>query len=51
MKPQAPATRAQVGMTVLEIMIGSPVIGGLFFIARTGFRTITKADLSRTPPS
>ena len=35
----------QLGMTVLEIMIVLAVIGGLFFIVRTGFRTITKADL------
>lgn len=32
-------------MTVLEIMIVLGVIGGLFFIARTGFRSLTKADL------
>ena len=33
------------GMTVLEIMIVIAIIGGLFFIARSGFRVITKADL------
>jgi type II secretory pathway pseudopilin PulG len=32
-------------MTVLEIMIVLAIIGGLFFVARTGFRVITKADL------
>jgi len=33
------------GMTVLEIMIVLAIIGGLFFIARSGFRMMTKADL------
>src|SRR5437868_7818968 len=33
------------GMTVLEMMIVLAVIGGMFFIARTGFRLLTKADL------
>ena len=32
-------------MTVLEIMIVLAIIGGLFFIVRTGFRVVTKADL------
>ena len=32
-------------MTVLEIMIVLAVIGGLFFIVRTGFRVLTRADL------
>ncbi|HEY0480928.1 MAG TPA: type II secretion system protein [Kofleriaceae bacterium] len=32
-------------MTVLEIMIVLAIIGGLFFIARSGFRLMTKADL------
>src|SRR5262245_26389544 len=36
---------ARRGMTVLEIMIVLAVIGGLFFIARSGFRLLTKADL------
>jgi len=45
MKPPSPASRSQLGMTVLEIMIVLAVIGGLFFVVRTGFRTITKADL------
>jgi len=45
MKLQAQPARAPVGMTVLELMIVLAVIGGLFFLARTGFRTITKADL------
>jgi general secretion pathway protein H len=39
------AGRAGRGMTVLEIMIVLAVIGGLFFVARTGFRSLTKADL------
>jgi Tfp pilus assembly protein FimT len=30
---------------MLEIMIVLAIIGGLYFIARTGFRTLTKADL------
>jgi len=33
------------GMTMLELMIVLAVIGGMFFIARTGFRLLTKADL------
>jgi type II secretory pathway pseudopilin PulG len=37
--------RAQRGITVLEIMIVLAVVGGLFFIVRTGFRALTKADL------
>jgi type II secretory pathway pseudopilin PulG len=45
MMPQALPPRAQLGMTVLELMVVLAVIGGLFFIVRTGFRTITKADL------
>lgn len=47
-RPAAAAARAghpPSGMTVLEIMIVLAIIGGLFFIARTGFRMITKADL------
>jgi type II secretory pathway pseudopilin PulG len=32
-------------MTVLEMMIVLAVIGGMFFIARSGFRLLTKADL------
>lgn len=32
-------------MTVLEMMIVLAVIGGMFFIVRTGFRLVTKADL------
>jgi type II secretory pathway pseudopilin PulG len=32
-------------MTVLEIMIVLAVVGGLFFIVRTGLRSFTKADL------
>jgi general secretion pathway protein H len=37
--------RGAPGMTVLEIMIVLGVIGGLFFIVRTGFRVLTRADL------
>jgi len=33
------------GMTVLEIMIVLAVIGGMFFIVKSGFRMVTKADL------
>ena len=32
-------------MTMLEIMIVLAVIGGLFFIVRSGFRLVTRADL------
>jgi type II secretory pathway pseudopilin PulG len=32
-------------MTVLEIMIVLAIIGGMFFIVRSGFRLMTKADL------
>jgi type II secretory pathway pseudopilin PulG len=32
-------------MTVLEIMIVLAIIGGLFFIVRSGFRVLTRADL------
>jgi type II secretory pathway pseudopilin PulG len=32
-------------MTVLEIMVVLAIIGGLFFVARSGFRLLTKADL------
>jgi prepilin-type N-terminal cleavage/methylation domain-containing protein len=38
-------TTLQHGMTVLEIMVVLAIIGGLMFIARTGFRRITRADL------
>lgn len=37
--------RSQVGMTVIEIMVVLAIIGGLFFVARSGFRLLTKADL------
>jgi type II secretory pathway pseudopilin PulG len=33
------------GMTVLEIMIVLAIVGGLFYIVRSGFRLVTKADL------
>src|ERR1700755_823136 len=39
------ARRAQAGMTVLEIMIVLAVIAGMFYIVRSGFRLVTKADL------
>src|SRR5215470_12810836 len=35
----------QAGMTVLEIMIVLAIIGGLFFVVRSGFRVLTRADL------
>src|SRR5882724_2697448 len=35
----------QAGMTVLEIMIVLAIVGGLFYVVRSGFRLITKADL------
>jgi type II secretory pathway pseudopilin PulG len=37
--------RPQLGMTVLEIMIVLAIVGGMFFLARSGFRLVTKADL------
>jgi prepilin-type N-terminal cleavage/methylation domain-containing protein len=40
----APARHPR-GMTVLEIMIVLAIIGGLFFVMRSGFRVVTKADL------
>jgi len=49
MTHHATATRAprgkSRGMTVLEMMIVLAVIGGMFFIVRSGFRLMTKADL------
>jgi general secretion pathway protein H len=39
------SVRSARGMTVLEIMIVLAVIGGLFFIVRSGFRVLTRADL------
>lgn len=43
-----PASRpsALPGMTVLEIMVVLAIIGGLMFIARSGFRRISRADLT-----
>jgi prepilin-type N-terminal cleavage/methylation domain-containing protein len=35
----------QAGMTMLEMMVVLAIIGGLYFIARSGFRLLTKADL------
>jgi prepilin-type N-terminal cleavage/methylation domain-containing protein len=43
--PATSMIRAQRGMTVLEIMIVLAVIGGMFFIVRSGFRLVTRADL------
>jgi prepilin-type N-terminal cleavage/methylation domain-containing protein len=37
--------RAHSGMTVMELMIVLAIIGGAAFLMRTGFRTLTKADL------
>jgi type II secretory pathway pseudopilin PulG len=37
--------RAQLGMTVLELMIVLAIIGGGAVLVRSGFRLITKADL------
>src|SRR3954468_20708771 len=37
--------RTQRGMTLLEIMVVLAIMGGAMFLARTGFRMITKADL------
>ena len=45
MNHPAPSPRAQAGMTVLEMMIVLAVVGGMFFLARSGFRLLTKADL------
>src|SRR5689334_12199604 len=39
------ARGASAGMTVLEIMIVLAIIGGMFFVVRSGFRLLTKADL------
>src|SRR5678815_4269537 len=44
-RPRRRGVRGMRGMTVLEIMIVLAVIGGLFFIVRTGFRVLTRADL------
>lgn len=38
-------TKSARGMTVLELMIVLAIIGGAAFLARTGFRMVTKADL------
>jgi len=37
--------RRQAGMTMLEMMVVLAIIGGLAFIARSGFRLVTRADL------
>src|ERR1051325_9721345 len=48
-RPRVPPGRVRhlrmAGMTVLEIMIVLAIIGGLFFVVRSGFRLVTKADL------
>jgi prepilin-type N-terminal cleavage/methylation domain-containing protein len=38
-------TKTQHGMTILELMVVLAIIGGLIFIARSGFRVLTRADL------
>ncbi|HEX7839939.1 MAG TPA: type II secretion system protein [Kofleriaceae bacterium] len=44
--PRASLARGNArGMTVIEIMVVLAIIGGLFFVARSGFRLLTKADL------
>jgi prepilin-type N-terminal cleavage/methylation domain-containing protein len=43
--PRARTASGQSGMTVLEIMIVLAIVGGLFYIVRSGFRLVTKADL------
>ncbi|HEX3482124.1 MAG TPA: type II secretion system protein [Kofleriaceae bacterium] len=35
----------QPGLTVLEIMVVLAIVGGLFYVVRSGFRVVTKADL------
>lgn len=35
----------QPGLTVLEIMVVLAIVGGLFYVVRSGFRLVTKADL------
>jgi prepilin-type N-terminal cleavage/methylation domain-containing protein len=50
MNHPAPPSRARTasgpsGMTVLELMIVLAIVGGLFYIVRSGFRLVTKADL------
>jgi len=42
---RARTASGQSGMTVLEIMIVLAIVGGLFYIVRSGFRLVTKADL------
>ena len=39
------APAGQPGLTVLEIMIVLAIVGGLFYVVRSGFRLVTKADL------
>src|SRR4051812_46858017 len=51
MNPPASPSRAraapagQPGLTVLEIMVVLAIVGGLFYVVRSGFRLVTKADL------
>jgi prepilin-type N-terminal cleavage/methylation domain-containing protein len=44
-RPDKAGQARQAGMTVLEIMIVLAIIGGLFYVVRSGFRNVTKADL------
>jgi prepilin-type N-terminal cleavage/methylation domain-containing protein len=37
--------RPRGGMTLLEMMIVLAIVGGMFFLVRSGFRMLTKADL------
>ncbi|HEX8110705.1 MAG TPA: type II secretion system protein [Kofleriaceae bacterium] len=43
--PRARTASGQSGLTVLEIMIVLAIVGGLFYVVRSGFRLVTKADL------
>ncbi|HEX4421111.1 MAG TPA: prepilin-type N-terminal cleavage/methylation domain-containing protein [Kofleriaceae bacterium] len=46
MSSTSPRTRRpQAGMTVLEIMIVLAIMAGAFYIVRSGFRLVSKADL------